>query len=278
MAQDQMSDEALTKLLNMFGMGAGAAGIGGGLYNIFGPGPGIAKEANKYLNQIPGAMQPYYQPYIGAGQNALGQLMGQYGQLTGSTGDVYNKLASGYQQSPGFQSALKQALGAAGNQAAAGGMTGTPQAQLQAADVAGTLSQRDFGDYMDRMQNLYSTGLQGMSGINLMGFGASSDYANMLGSLLGQQGQYAALEKAMRNQQRGQGIGQVAGGIGTMAAGPLSQYFNQQMNAGGKKSQGMDWGTMAGLLGGLGGFMLGGPAGATAGYTMGKGAGSMFGG
>jgi hypothetical protein len=232
MAQNQMSNEALTKLLNMFGMGAGAAGIGGGLYNLFGGGPGISKEANKYLNQIPGAMQPYYQPYMGAGQNALGQLMGQYGQLTGSTGDVYNRLAGGYQQSPGFQSALKQALGAAGNQAAAGGMTGTPQAQLQSADVAGTLSQKDFGDYMGRMMGLYNTGLQGMSGINQMGYDASTGYGNMLGSILGQQGQYAAMEKAMRNQQRGQGMGQLFGGLGTLAAGPLGGYFGSMLGQG----------------------------------------------
>ena len=229
MAQNQMSEDQFNKLLNMFGYGAGAAGIGGGLYNLFGPGPGIAKEANKYLNQIPGAMQPYYQPYMSAGQNALGQLMGQYGQLTGSTGDVYNKLAGGYQQSPGFQSALKQALGAASNQAAAGGMTGTPQAQLQSADVAGTLAQKDFGDYMSRMMGLYGTGLQGMGDINKMGFGASTDYANMLGSILGQQGQYGAMEKAMRNQQRGQGIGQLFGGLGSLFAGPLGGFFGKMM-------------------------------------------------
>lgn len=224
-----MSDEQFNKLLNMFGYGAGAAGIGGGLYNLFSGGPGIAKEANKYLNQIPGAMQPYYQPYMSAGQNALGQLMGQYGQLTGSTGDVYNKLASGYQESPGFQTALKQALGAAGNQAAAGGMSGTPQAQLQSADVAGTLAQKDFGDYMSRMMGLYGTGLQGMGDINKMGFGASTDYANMLGSILGQQGQYGAMEKAMRNQQRGQGIGQLFGGLGSLFAGPLGGFFGKMM-------------------------------------------------
>ena len=229
MAQNQMSEDQFNKLLNMFGYGAGAAGIGGGLYNLFGPGPGIAKEANKYLNQIPGAMQPYYQPYMSAGQNALGQLMGQYGQLTGSTGDVYNKLAGGYQQSPGFQSALKQALGAASNQAAAGGMTGTPQAQLQSADVAGTLAQKDFGDYMSRMMGLYNTGLSGLSGINQQGFGASTDYANMLGSILGQQGQYGAMEKAMRNQQRGQGIGQLFGGLGSLFAGPLGGFFGKMM-------------------------------------------------
>jgi hypothetical protein len=229
MSQNQMSDEQFNKLLNMFGYGSGAAGIGGGLYNLFSGGPGIAKEANKYLNQIPGAMQPYYKPYMEAGQNALGQLMGQYGQLTGSTGDVYNKLAGGYQESPGFQSALKQALGAAGNQAAAGGMSGTPQAQLQSADVAGTLSQKDFGDYMGRMMGLYNTGLSGLSGINQQGFGANTDYANMLGSILGQQGQYAAMEKSMKNQQRGQGIGQLFGGLGSLFAGPLGGLFGSMM-------------------------------------------------
>lgn len=235
MAQNQMSNEDMTKLLNMFGMGAGAAGIGGGLYNIFGPGPGIAKEANKYLNQIPSAMQPYYQPYMGAGQDALAQLMGQYGQLTGSTGDVYNKLASGYQQSPGYQSALNEAMRSVKNQAAASGMAGSPAAQVSAAEYSGKLAQQDFGDYMNRMMGLYGTGLQGMSGINQLGFDASTGYGNMLGSLLGQQGQYAAMEKAMRNQQRSQGMGQIAGGLGA-----------------------------------LGGFFLGGPMGAAAGYGLGK--------
>ncbi len=241
--QSQFSDEQLASLMNMLGLGAGAAGIGGGIYNLTSKGSGIPEAANKYLNQIPGAMQPYYQPYMSAGQNALGQLMGQYGQLTNSTGDVYNKLAGGYQLSPGYQSALKQALGAAGNQAAAGGMSGSPMAQLQSADVAGTLSQNDFGDYMGRMMGLYNTGLKGMGDINTMGYGANTDYANMLGSLLGQQGQYAAMEKSMQNQKRGKGFGQIAGGLGA-----------------------------------LGGYFLGGPAGAAAGYGLGQGIGSGFGG
>lgn len=224
-----MSNDDITKLLNMFGIGSGAAGIGGGLYNIFGPGPGIAKEANKYMNQIPGAMRPYYQPYMEAGKTALGDLMGQYGQLTGSTGDVYNKLAGGYQQSPGYQSALNEAMRAVGNQAAAAGMAGSPAAQVSAAEYSGKLAQQDFGDYMNRMMGLYNTGLQGMSGINQMGYGASTDYANMLGSILGQQGQYGAMEKAMRNQQRGQGIGQLFGGLGSLFAGPLGGFFGKMM-------------------------------------------------
>jgi hypothetical protein len=120
-------------------------------------------------------------------------------------------------------------MGAVGNQAAAGGMLGTPQAQLQSADVAGGLAQKDFGDYMNRMMGLYGTGLQGLGNINQMGYDASTGYGNMLGSLLGQQAQYGALEKSMRNQQRGQGIGQLFGGLGTLFGGPLGGFFGKMM-------------------------------------------------
>lgn len=228
MAQNQTGGD-MTALLNMLGLGTGAAGIGGGLYNIFSKGPNLSGEANKYLNQIPGAMQPYYQPYMTAGQNALGQLMGQYGSLTGNTGDVYNKLAGGYQQSPGYQSALQEAMRGVGNQAAAGGMAGSPAAQVSAAEYSGKLAQQDFGDYMNRMMGLYNTGLQGLSGINQMGFNANTDYGNMMGNILGQQAQYGVLDKTMRNQQRGQGIGQLFGGLGMLAGGPLGGYFGSMM-------------------------------------------------
>lgn len=242
MAQNQTSGD-MSALLNMLGLGAGAAGIGGGLYNLLGKSPSTLDAANKYLNQIPGAMQPYYQPYMTAGQNALGQLMGQYGQLTGSTGDIYNKLAGGYKESPGFQQQLQKAMGAAGSAQAAGGMLGTPASTMQSANIASDIAAKDFGDYMSRMQNLYTTGLQGLSGINQMGYGASTDYGNMLANILGQQSQYNVLDQAMRNKRRSQGIGQLAGGLGA-----------------------------------LGGFFLGGPMGAAAGYGLGQGVGSGFGG
>ena len=229
MAQNQTGGD-MTALLNMLGLGTGAAGIGGGLYNIFGKGPNLSGEANKYLSQIPGTMQPYYQPYMTAGQNALGQLTGQFNQLTGSTGDIYNKLAGGYQQSPGYQSAMQEAMRAVGNQAAAAGLAGSPAAQVSAAEYGGKLAQQDFGDYMTRMMGLYNTGLQGLSGINQMGFNANTDYGNMLGNILGQQAQYGVLDKSMRNQQRGQGIGQLFGGLGMLAGGPFGKFFGSMMN------------------------------------------------
>ena len=219
---------ALTSLLNQLALGSGIAGLGGGLYNIFGKQKSPYDAASKIYGQIPGATEKYLSPYMTAGQSALGDLMGQYGQLTGSTGDVYNRLAGGYQQSPGFQSALKQALGAAGNQAAAGGMTGTPQAQLQSADVAGTLAQKDFGDYMNRMMGLYGTGLQGMGDIGKMGYGASTNYADMLANIMAQQGGMAGMSQAMQNQQRSGGISQALQGLMSMlgGSGALKAFTN----------------------------------------------------
>jgi hypothetical protein len=234
MAQQPQEQDftALTNLLNQLSMGSGIAGLGGGLYNIFGKQKSPYDAASKIYGQIPGATEKYLSPYMQAGQSALGDLMGQYGQLTGSTGDVYNKLAGGYQQSPGFQSALKQALGAAGNQAAAGGMTGTPMAQLQSADVAGTLSQKDFGDYMGRMMGLYNTGLQGMGDIGKMGYGASTNYADMLGNIMAQQGGMAGMSQALQNQQRSGGISQVLQGLmgilgGSGALNAFTNLFNK---------------------------------------------------
>lgn len=222
MAQQKPQEQdfsELTKLFNQLSIGSGLAGLGGGLFNIFGKQKSPYDAASKIYGQIPGATEKYLSPYMTAGQSALGDLMGQYGQLTGSTGDVYNKLAGGYQQSPGFQSALKQALGAAGNQAAAGGMTGTPQAQLQSADVAGTLAQKDFGDYMSRMMGLYGTGLQGMGDVSKMGYGASTNYADMLGNIMAQQGGMAGMSQALQNQQRSGGISQALQGLMSLLGG-----------------------------------------------------------
>ena len=218
----------LTELLNRLSLGSGIAGLGGGLYNIFGKQKSPYETASKIYGQIPGATQQYMQPYMGAGQNALEQLMGQFGQLTGSTGDVYNKLASGYQESPGFKQQLQKAMGAAGSAQAAGGMLGTPASTMQSANIAADISARDFGDYMNRMQNLYGAGLQGLGRVGEMGYGASTNYADMLANLMAQQGGLASMSQALKNQQRSGGISQALQGLMGMlgGSGALKAFTN----------------------------------------------------
>ena len=218
----------LTELLNRLSLGSGVAGLGGGLYNIFSKTKSPYETASKIYGQIPGTTQQYLQPYMGAGQNALAQLMGQYGQLTGSTGDVYNKLASGYQESPGFQQQLQKAMGAIGSATAAGGLLGTPASKRLSADYASDIAAKDFGDYMNRMTGLYETGLKGMGDIGTMGYGASTNYADMLANILAQQGGMAGMSQALQNQQRSGGISQALQGLMGMlgGSGALKAFSN----------------------------------------------------
>lgn len=211
----------LTSLLNKMSLGSGLAGLGGGLYNIFSKRKTPYDITSQGYGQIPGATQQYFQPYMSAGQNALAQLMGQYGQLTGSTGDVYNKLAGGYQESPGFKQQLQKAMGAAGSAQAAGGMLGTPASTMQSANIASDIASKDFGDYMSRMTGLYNTGLAGLGNINQMGYGANTNYADMLANILAQQSNLAGLSQGALNQRRSGGISQALSGLMGLLGGGL---------------------------------------------------------
>lgn len=225
-----------------FGMASGLGGVASGLGSLFmGGGKNPYDAASSFYNRIPGAVSPYYSPYQQAGQNALGQLQGQYGQLTGGLNGLqgqysslmndpsgmYNKLASGYHQSPGFQFQMGQGMNAANNAAAAGGMAGSPQHQQQAATMAEGLANQDFGNYMDRSMNLYgqglqgnqglyNSGLQGLQGLNSQGFNANDQMARIMADMLSQQGQMKFAGQAAQNQSQGQGWGDMFGGIASM--------------------------------------------------------------
>ena len=203
--------------LRNLGLGMGGGQALGGLAGLFGWGQGKnpADVANQTLNKIPGAMQPYYSPYQEAGKGALSDLQNQYGNLTNNTGDVYNKLAGGYKESPGYQFQLHQALEAGNNQAAAGGIAGSPAAQQANMGVAQGLASQDYNNYLNSVLGLYGQGLQGQQGLNQMGYNANTDYANMLGSNLGQQAQYGYAGQAGKNQASSGSWQNLLSGLGT---------------------------------------------------------------
>jgi hypothetical protein len=163
----------LGKIGNVLGIG----NAGGGYTNPAQPGM-------EYLNQIPGAVKPYYDPYINAGKESLASLMAQYGQLVSNPGERYSQLGQGFQESPGYQFQYEQGMNAANSAAAAGGMAGTPYAQQNAATFSSQLANQDYYNYMNQVLGLYNTGLGGQSGINQMGYGASDAMANQLSSSL----------------------------------------------------------------------------------------------
>lgn len=207
-------------------IGAGIGAAAGGIASLFGNNKknNPANAANDYLNQIPGQTGKYYQPYQDAGREALGHLTNQYGQMSSDPNAVYNQLAGGYKESPGFQHQLQQALGASGNASAAGGMLGTPQHQEQNMQLASDMSSADFEKYLNHVIGLHSEGLSGESDINKMGYGANTEYANMLANVLGTQGQYSYAGQAGENTARSKGLADIFSGAGA-AGGGIANYF-----------------------------------------------------
>lgn len=186
----------------------GAAGMLGGTWwdpaNLFGTvrPPNPADAGMGYLDQVPGTISPYYQPYIDAGQQSLSTLMGQYNNLLNDPGAVMNNAAKGFNQSPGYQFQYNQAMNASNGAAAAGGFLGTSNHQGDASARASNLANQDYYNYMGNALNMYNTGLSGMGGINQMGYGASNELAQSLAANLQSQAgmAYKGQENANENQ------------------------------------------------------------------------------
>ena len=188
-----------------FGPGAFAAG---GLFgSMFGGGGGnqdFTSGPNRYLDQISKMLPGYYQPWINQGQDALNRSKTEYDWLTKNPGAMYDKFASGYEQSPGFKFQLEQALGGANQAAAAGGMAGSPMSQQWGADIAQNMTQRDFQNYMDRVLGMYGTGLQGEQGLANTGFNASSGLGQNLAGVLGSKAQLGYNQGLSNSQSQSQ--------------------------------------------------------------------------
>lgn len=216
------------------GMGGGSSG-GSNPYNFGALGSGIGDllgawnlsqqnyinpsgAAMPYLNQIGPMAQGYLNPYMQAGQGAMGQLQGQYGQLINNPGQRLNQIGQNFQQSPGFQFQVNQATNAANRAAAAGGMLGSPQEQQQLASNVNGLANQDYYNWLGNAQNMYSQGLQGLQGINQMGYGATNNLTDILASALQSQGSSAYAGAQGQNQfNQGQ-----SGGIASLLSGGLS--------------------------------------------------------
>ncbi len=199
----------------------------GGVGDLFGAGltafgmnsfQNPADSAMPYLNGIQGQMQPYFQPYMDAGKSALPTLQGQYNQLMNNPTAVMNGIGSTYQQSPGYQFQVNQAQNSANHAAAAGGMLGSPAEQQSIAGTVNNLANQDYNTYLNQGLGLYSQGLQGMQGLNQMGYNASTGFGDDIGSIGQSQANLAYAGAANQNQSQ-QGA---MGGIGGLVQGGIS--------------------------------------------------------
>jgi len=181
---------------------------------LFSGGKNPAESAMPYVNQIPGQASPYLNPYFQAGTSALPSLQDQYSKLLSDPGGMVNKIGSSFQKSPGFDFALKQALQAGNNAAAAGGMAGTPQHQFQAQETATGLANQEYNNYLQNALGLYGGGLSGQQGMAGMGQQAGQSLSDLISQSLAQQGAYAYQGQAAQNQNRNNFFGNILGGLG----------------------------------------------------------------
>lgn len=209
----------------------GIISAAGGAFGLFGGNKrnyeAPMNAANAHLDRIPGETNPYYQPYINSGRDSLKTLQDQYGNLLNNPNEMYNKFSSGYKESPGYQTRLEEALRAITNSEAAGGMAGSPEHQQLAAGKALDLRSEDFEKYLEHVFGLYGKGLSGTEGLNEQGYGASTDYGNMLANIRGQKAKMAYETGNAMNTGRGQDFSNLIGGAGAAATG-YNSYLNHQ--------------------------------------------------
>ncbi len=222
---------------------------------MFGQPNNPANAAQPYLNQIPGMMQGYMNPYINAGNWALPQLQNQYSQLTNNPGGFINQMGTNFQKSPGYQFQYNQALNGINNAAAAGGMAGSPQEQQQMATVASGLANQDYYNWMNHAMGAYGQGLNGLQGMYQGGMQSANNLSTNLAQSLMSQANLAYAGAANQNEmQQGQN-GAVLGFGGDLLGdlfghGNSGQSGNSGASSGGWLSK-IPWGTIGTFLGGL---------------------------
>lgn len=195
------------------GMMGPLAGI---LGNLFGNYKNPSDAAMPYLNQIPGMMGQYYNPYINTGMQDMGMLQGQYSNLIGDPGSMLAKFGSGFQQSPGYKYQVDQATQAANNSAAAGGMTGSPASQKFIANQVSGIANQDYNNYLQNVMGLYGMGMSGLQQGNQMGYNASNELAQSLANNAQSQAGLAYAGQNTQNQQNSglfSDIGSLAGSL-----------------------------------------------------------------
>jgi hypothetical protein len=145
-----------------------------------------ADAAMPYLEQIPGTITPYYQPYIDTGTQAMQLFFDQIKQLAtaGGASNIYNQMAANYTTSPGTQTAIDNATKQSNQVAAANGMFGTPSEQAAVAAETEALSYKDFNEYMSQVLGLYGMGVKGEEFLTGVGQKSSSELASDLAKVL----------------------------------------------------------------------------------------------
>jgi hypothetical protein len=196
------------------GLAEGLGGIGSGLYGLFGHQTNPYKAPIKTIGQIPEKTAGLYKPYVDAGASAVPKLEDQYNSWMTNPGKKVNEFGGEYQQSPGFQFALQQALQGANQSAAAGGMAGSPASQQQNMGIATGMANQDYNTWLDKVLAQYNEGLHGEQGTANRGQSSAHAQADQIAQAMAEKARMQAAAQASQNQGRSNAISDIASGVG----------------------------------------------------------------
>ena len=182
------------------------------------------KNANQYLDQIPGLGHNTYDPYINEGHDADTKLHGEYDKLMSDPTGFINELMKNFKTSEGYNFEKGQLTKELGNTAASGGFAGTPTDQLNQGQAIQGLLSKDMQQFLENALNVYGKGLTGNEGYSNRGYDSAGKLNDILGTNLNQQGSLAFQDAQTKNSNRndiwntfgkalGAGIGGWAGGM-----------------------------------------------------------------
>jgi hypothetical protein len=143
-----------------------------------------AKDANKYLDKIPGVGHDAYDPFINQGREAGGILKDQYGRMLDPT-KFMDDIMKNYKMSEGAMYKRDQLGKGIGNAAASGGFAGTPDHQRQYGEMADEVMSGDMDQYLQNALGIHGSGIAGEQDFYNKGFNASGSLADMLAGVLG---------------------------------------------------------------------------------------------
>lgn len=159
------------------------------------------KNANKYLEQIPGIGKQYYNPFIESGRKAGTLLEGEYGKLMKPTSFI-DDIMKNYDMSKGAIYKRDQLGRGIGATAAAGGYAGTPEHMQEYGEMSNKLMSDDMQQYLQNALGVYGTGLSGEQDIYGKGYSASDKLAELISGVLSSQAGGAFQSASQTNASR----------------------------------------------------------------------------
>lgn len=194
-----------------------------------------ADAAMPFLDQIPDIARQNYNPYIHRGDAAYQTMQKPYEQMAQDPAGFLEQLMKHYEPSRGYQLKRDEALRAAGNTAAAGGMRGSLQDIEHESRLADSLLGDDMQQWFANVFGLQGRGLEGEQHFYDTGYDATRNLTGDLSNILGTKAGLAFQGQADKNQRQSDlfsGLMKAFGGIaglglpgGGTLAGKIASRF-----------------------------------------------------